>query len=45
MTYIHPDLVMKRIKNNFIVGNVVIPKNGLSFWAQRVHMVISKARG
>jgi hypothetical protein len=32
-TYIHPNLVMKPVENDFIVRKVVIPENGFSFWA------------
>ena len=38
-TYILPYLVMRLVKNRFIVGNIVVLENGLSFWARWVHML------
>jgi hypothetical protein len=39
MPYIFPNLVMKLIENNFIVGDAIVPENGFGFGARRVHMV------
>lgn len=44
-TCIFPDLVMKLVKNNFIVCNVIVSKNVLSLWARRVHIWVWKPRG
>jgi len=36
---------MVLIKNNIVIGNLVVPENILSFWARRVHdLRVSEAR-
>ena len=38
-THILPCLVMRLIENRFIVGNIGVLENSLSFWARRVHVL------
>src|SRR5258706_11606785 len=44
-THILPNLVIKLVENNLIVGDIVVPKNISRFWTRWVHMLhVSKAQ-